>query len=113
MYLGDGQGSFRAAGDFAGEKGPEHLFPGEFTGDRIPDLVVCNRRDGSISILEGKGDGTFLFPHSNYPVGRSPRAITGADFNQDGLTDLAILLYDSQLLEVLLRKFSTSAPVES
>jgi VCBS repeat protein len=113
LYLGDSKGSFRAAGDFAGEKGPEHIFPGEFTGDKVPDLVVCNRRDNSISILEGKGDGTFLFPHFNYPVGRSPRAITGADFNQDGLTDLAVLLYDAQLLEVLLRKVSTPQPMES
>lgn len=113
LYLGDGAGSFRAAGDFAGEKGPEHLFPGEFTGDKIPDLVVCNRRDNSISILEGKGDGTFLFPHFNYPVGRSPRALTGADFNQDGLTDLAVLLYDTQALEILLRKVSTLQSMES
>jgi len=104
LYLGDGNGSFRAVGDFAGEKGPEHLFPGEFIGDKSPDLVVCNRRDGSVSILEGKGDGTFLFPHFNYPVGRNPRGLTGADFNQDGLTDLAVLLYDAQVVEILLRK---------
>ncbi|MFQ5450900.1 MAG: FG-GAP repeat domain-containing protein [Nitrospinaceae bacterium] len=104
LYLGNGKGSFRAVQDVAGEKGPEHIVAGEFTSDRIPDLVVCNRRDNSISILEGKGDGTFVWPHFNYPVGRNPRAITGADFNRDGLTDLAILLYDSQMLEVLMRK---------
>lgn len=113
LYLGDGKGSFRAARDFAGEKGPEHLFAGEFIGDKSPDLVVCNRRDGSVSILEGKGDGTFVFPHFNYPVGRNPRALTGADFNQDGLTDLAVLLYDAQLVEVLLQKIPTLAPIES
>ena len=113
IYLGDDKGSFGVAGDFAGEKGPEHLFPGEFTGDQIPDLVVCNRRDNSISILEGKGDGTFLFPHFNYPVGRNPRALTGADFNGDGLTDLAVLLYDAQVLVTLIRKVSAPQPVES
>jgi len=113
LYLGDGKGSFRAIEDSAGEKGPEHLFPGEFTGDKSPDLAVCNRRDGSISILEGKGDGTFVFPHFNYPVGRNTRALTGADFNQDGLTDLAVLLYDAQVVEVLLRKIPTLSPIES
>jgi hypothetical protein len=113
LFLGDGKGSFQAAGEFAGEKGPEHLFPGEFTGDQSPDLVVCNRRDGSISILEGKGDGTFLFPHFNYPVGRNPRALTGADFNQDGLTDLAVLLYDAQLVEILLQKVPLLQPTAS
>lgn len=113
LFLGDGKGSFQAAGEFAGEKGPEHLFPGEFTGDKSPDLVVCNRRDGSISILEGKGDGTFLFPHFNYPVGRNPRALTGADFNQDGLTDLAVILYDAQLVEILLQKVPLLQPTAS
>jgi len=33
----------------------------------------------------------------------------GADFNDDGLTDLAILLYDRQRLEILLRKFGPSS----
>ena len=113
LYLGDGKGSFKATEDFAGEKGPEHIFPGEFIGDKSPDLVVCNRRDGSVSILEGKGDGTFLFPHFNYPVGRNPRALTGADFNQDGLTDLAVILYDAQLVEVLLQKIPVLSPTSS
>ncbi len=113
LYLGDGKGGFTATGDFAGEKGPEHIVPGQFSGDQIPDLVVCNRRDNSISVLEGRGDGTFVFPHFNYPVGRNPRAITGADFNRDGLTDLAILLYDSQLLEIFTRKVDTQFPTES
>ena len=112
LFLGDGKGSFKAAQDFAGEKGPEHVFAGEFIGGPAPDLVVCNRRDNSISVIEGRGDGTFVFPHFNYPVGRNPRAITGADFNRDGLTDLAILLYDSQLLEIFLRQSPAASTIE-
>jgi hypothetical protein len=113
LFLGQGEGKFEAVTDFAGEKGPEHIVAGEFTGDRIPDVVVCNRRDNSISILEGKGDGSFLFPHFNYPVGRNPRAMAGADFNGDGMTDLAIVLYDSQKVIVLIRKVTGPASIES
>ncbi len=113
LYLGDGKGGFTSTGDFAGEKGPEHIVAGQFSDDQIPDLVVCNRRDNSISVLEGRGDGTFVFPHFNYAVGRNPRAITGADFNRDGLTDLAVLLYDSQLLEIFVRKVDAEFPTES
>ncbi len=112
LFLGDGKGQFTAMQDFAGEKAPQFMVAGDFTGGPHPDLVVCNRRDNSISVIEGRGDGSFVFPHFNYPVGRSPRAIIGADFNHDGLKDLAILLYDAQLLEVILRKFETPSPIE-
>jgi len=110
LFLGDGKGGFTAQPDLAGEKSPGYIVAGDFSGDRVPDLVVCNRRDGSISVLEGKGDGRFGFPHFNYPVGRNPRALAGADFNNDGLQDLAVILYDSPLLEILMRKPLAHAP---
>ena len=94
--------------DLAGEKGPQYVVAGEFTGDKIPDLVISNKRDNSISILEGQGDGTFLFPHYNYPVGPGPRAMTGADFNNDGLMDLALLLYQREIIEIFVRSREAS-----
>ena len=109
LFLGDGKGFFQPLQDFAAEKSPSHIVPGEFTGDKIPDLVVNNQRDGSVSVLEGRGDGTFYFPHYNYPVGRNPRAITGADFNKDGMKDLAVILYDAQSLLILMRKIDNLA----
>ena len=113
LHLGDGKGSFRTVADFAAEKSPNSIVAGEFTGDNIPDLIVCNRRDGSISLLQGNGDGSFVFPHFNYPVGRNPRALTGADFNNDGLMDLALVLYDSQVLEIIMGKTSVPTSIES
>lgn len=110
LFLNDGKGKFRAIQDTAAEKGPQYIVPGNFNGDQIPDLAIANRRDASISILQGRGDGTFIFPHFNYPAGASPRAMVGEDFNDDGLTDLALLLYDSQRLEIILRKISP--PIE-
>jgi hypothetical protein len=104
IFLGDGKGGFQKQEDFAGEKGPGYIVSGEFTGDRIPDLIVANVRDGDISLLQGRGDGSFIFPHFNYPVGRQPRAIAGADFNKDGLEDLAVLLYDSATLQIFMRR---------
>jgi hypothetical protein len=104
LFLGDGKGDFKRQEDFAAEKGPGYIVPGEFTGDKIPDLIVGNVRDGDISLLQGRGDGSFIFPHFNYAVGRQPRAIAGADFNKDGLEDLAVLLYDSATLQIFMRK---------
>jgi hypothetical protein len=107
LFLGDGKGEFHVMQDFAGEKGPQFMVADDFVGGRHQDLAVSNRRDNSISIIEGRGDGSFVFPHYNYPVGRNPRAMVGADFNHDGLKDLAVLLYDKQLMEVFLRKIPT------
>jgi len=113
LFLNNGQDGFTSLEDAAAEKGPQYIVPGDFTGDRIPDLAVANRRDASISILQGRGDGTFIFPHFNYPVGANPRAMVGEDFNDDGMIDLALLLYDSQRLEIILRKISSPEQLDS
>ena len=79
---------------------------GEFIGDKITDIVFCNRRSASISFIQRNGDGSFVYPHYNYAVGSQPRSITGADFNRDGMMDIAVVLYQKKLLEVFLRKAS-------
>ena len=106
IFMGDGKGDFTKLQDFAGEKGPHNIVVGDFTGDKIPDIVVCNRRSGSISVIQGNGDGSFVYPHYNYAVGSQPRSITGADFNRDGMMDIAVVLYQKKILEVFLRKVS-------
>lgn len=113
MFLNAGKEEFSRMPDTAGEKGPQDIVVGEFTGDKFPDLVVSNQNDGSISVLEGRGDGTFVFPHYNYPVGRGPRSLAGADFNNDGLQDLVVVLHDAALIEVLIRKKDSSAVEDS
>lgn len=104
LFIGDGKGGFRPTEEFAAEKGPRHIIPGEFSGDSVPDLLILNERDNSVSLLQGRGDGTFIYPHFNYPVGRHPWAIAGSDFNKDGMKDVAIILYDNAVLEILMRK---------
>jgi uncharacterized repeat protein (TIGR01451 family) len=67
------------------------LTTGEFNGDGKPDLALANLGDGNISILLGKGDGTFQ-PTSKlgladgfYWVG-----VQVADVNHDGKQDLVV-----------------------
>ena len=112
IYMGDGKGAFSKLDDFAGEKGPHNIVVGDFTGDKVPDIVVCNRRGGTISVIPGRGDGSFIFPHYNYVVGSQPRSITGADFNHDGLMDIAVVLYQKQILEVFIRKMN-APPIDA
>jgi len=59
----------------------------DFNIDGKPDLAVLNQ-GGSISVLMGKGDGTFA-SSVNLPVGDTVRSLVVGDFNGDGLPDLA------------------------
>ena len=62
---------------------------GDFNGDHILDVAVCNYSSNNVSVLLGNGDGTFQTA-VNYPVGTEPSAITVADLNNDGFPDIAV-----------------------
>lgn len=55
------------------------------------DLAVANEADGTISIMQGNGDGTFQAPTTvQLLAGFEPTAMAAYDFNGDGHEDLAI-----------------------
>jgi hypothetical protein len=65
---------------------------GDLNGDGIADLAVTNFLSNDVSVLLGNGDGTFQAA-VNYVVGPSaapPLCLAVADFNRDGLPDLAV-----------------------
>jgi hypothetical protein len=66
---------------------PQAVAVGDFTGSGIPDIVVANFSSGNVSVLLGKGDGTFL-PAQNYVVDGYPKAVAVGDFNGDGKLDI-------------------------
>src|SRR5437899_3013440 len=92
---------FGTATSYTAGAGPWAIVPGDFNGDSKPDLAVANRGSNNVSLLLGKGDGTF-FSAGNYPVGTTPLAIAAGDVNHDGKLDLATANSDADNGSVLL-----------
>lgn len=60
----------------------------DLNGDGASDLVTADLRT-HVSVLLGRGDGTFQDP-VRYDAGPRPFNVAAADFNGDGLADLAV-----------------------
>jgi Flp pilus assembly secretin CpaC len=72
-------------------KSPVAIATGDLNNDSHPDLVVVNQADNTVSVLLGKGDGTFAAAtNPTLPTGQAPTAVTISDFNADGNPDIAV-----------------------
>jgi hypothetical protein len=105
VLLGNGDGTFQPARNFLAGSNPWGVAVGDFNGDGIPDLAVANSAGfggaSGVSVLLGNGDGTFQSPRL-FRAGSLSTSVTVADFNGDGLLDLAVTNDGSNFLSVLL-----------
>ena len=105
VLLGNGSGSFTAAtgSPFAVGNQPYGLKAGDFNGDGIPDLAVANENDNTITLLLGNGTGGFSAAGgSPFAAGSTPTSLAVADFNGDGIEDVAIPDINGNNVTVLL-----------
>src|SRR5262249_6913449 len=89
ILLGNGDGAFQPAQNFATGLGPVSVAVGDFNDDGKLDLVTANVDDNSASVLLGNGDGTLQAP-INIALGSSPQSVAVGDFNGDGKMDIAV-----------------------
>ncbi len=100
--------AFHAQVTYAVGSHPSAIATADFNGDQHPDLVVTNYDGGTLSVLLGKGDGTFA-PPATYAVGTNPTAVAIGDFNGDGYPDLAVANKGDNTVSVLLSAYSPTA----
>ncbi|MFN6540466.1 MAG: FG-GAP-like repeat-containing protein [Nostoc sp. EkiNYC01] len=86
---------------------PYSIVVGDFDKDGKLDLVTANKSSQTVSVLLGKGDGTFK-PATNFSTvgfnGLSPSSVAVADFNKDGKLDLVTANNLSNNISLLLGK---------
>jgi hypothetical protein len=80
---------------------PTTVTNADFNGDGKMDLAAQNLGTDGVSVLLGKGDGTFE-DNTDFTVGDGPTAVISADFNNDGIADLAVSNQNSNNVSVLL-----------
>ncbi len=93
ILLGEGNGTFQAAGNYAAVGSAISVAVGDFNGDGKPDLAMAAGLDmgGGVSVLLNNGDGTGTFKAAvNYVAGSAPYSVAVGDFNGDGKADLAV-----------------------
>jgi|GEM_PF-1644252 len=78
---------------------PKALTLGDFNGDGIQDLAVCNYESNTVSIRLGNGSGGFS-GNANVAVSSHPISIAVGDFNGDGKQDLAVANVNSSSISI-------------
>ena len=93
IMLGNGDGTFQAPAAYStGAASAVFLAVADFNMDGAADLVAANGGTAdSVSVLLGNGDGTFQNPVIYPSGGAIANAAAVADFNGDGVPDLAVV----------------------
>jgi hypothetical protein len=95
-FLGNGDGTFQDARNYATDLRPTAITAGDFNGDGKLDLVTGNQDDDEyteINLLLGNGDGSFQSWTGTWFFGSpndAPSDMAVGDFDADGNLDLAV-----------------------
>jgi len=117
VLLGNGDGTFQAVKAYPTGANPSSIVIADFNGDGKLDLALTSTPLGSapgneVSLLLGKGDGTFGLP-TLFGTGSEAYSAAVGDFNEDGAADLAVANGASNTVSVLLNTQGTAMSTQS
>jgi hypothetical protein len=97
VLIGNGNGTFKSVVNYPAANSPFDVVAADVNGDGKLDIVVSNwgtpdasTNNGAVTVLLGKGNGTFR-PAQTFPSGGAEApSVAVADVNNDGRPDLAL-----------------------
>lgn len=102
VLRGNRRGRLKLAKTFPVASQPDGIAVGKLAGDEDPDIVVGGfSGSGEVTVFRG-GPGLSFGPAESYPIGGQPRDIEIADFNRDGIADIAARRQDANDIAVML-----------
>src|SRR5215210_815103 len=81
---------------------PTTVTNADFNGDGKMDLAAQNSGSNSVSVLLGRGDGSFDPKKPDPAVGSAPTSVTSTNLDGDTKPDLAVANWSSNNVSVLL-----------
>ena len=90
VWLGQPDGAFTHQGDYPTREAPAAVELRDISGDGKLDAIVPCWAARCVAIFPGKGNGGFL-PRREVKAGLHPFRVAVADFDRDGLVDLAVV----------------------
>lgn len=93
LFLGQGNGSFWITSTLFATalSNPVQVVASDFNDDGIPDVLIVNANNNTLTVLPGKGTGAFGNAAAAVKLSATPSGIAVGDFNADGKMDLAVV----------------------
>jgi hypothetical protein len=107
-----GQGGFSVQSTLQTENNPRGIAVADFNGDGYPDIVIVNSGEnpGTVAIYMNNGSGGFGTQATyTYNTPSNPWAVAVADFNNDGIPDVAVAIAsNNNIISVYLGQTGTN-----